>query len=216
LQKIEQKKEVLCEGAQGTMLDLDFGTYPYVTSSPTTAGGVAVGLGIPPQKIDQVFGVVKAYTTRVGEGHFPTEEGGPLGELLRQKGSEFGTTTGRPRRCGWLDGMILKYGHRLNGYSTFVLTKLDILAGLDEVKFCEAYEIDGKRTTDFPTDTKSFASAKPIYRKFPGWSEDITGAKKISQLPKNCRKYLSHIEEYTGVPIRYVSIGADRDRMIVR
>jgi adenylosuccinate synthase len=216
LDKIDQGKDILCEGAQGTMLDIDFGTYPYVTSSPTTAGGVAVGLGIPPQMIDEVFGVAKAYTTRVGEGSFPTEQTGKVGEFLRERGCEFGTTTGRPRRCGWLDGMVLRYGHRLNGYSGLVITKLDVLTGLDEIKFCEAYQVGGKRITDFPTDPKVYASAKPVYKTFPGWEEDISNAKKIAQLPKACRAYLSYIEEYSGVPIRYVSIGADRDSMIVR
>jgi len=216
LQMIEDGKDVLCEGAQGTMLDLDFGTYPYVTSSVTTAGGVTTGLGIPPQMVDEVVGVVKAYTTRVGEGTLPTEEKGEIGAELREKGKEFGTTTGRPRRCGWLDGMVLKYGKRLNGYSSFVVTKLDVLTGFKEIKFAEAYEINGERTTEFPTDPNLFAQVKPIYRTFEGWEEDITSARAISKLPKACRAYLSYIEEYSGVPIRYVSIGADRDSMIIR
>ncbi len=212
---IAKKQKILCEGAQGTMLDVDFGTYPYVTSSATTAGGVASGLGIPPQSVTEVLGVTKAYTTRVGEGVFPTEETGKIGEFLREQGGEYGTTTGRARRCGWLDGLVLKYGARLNGYSGLILTKLDVLSGLEEVKFCEAYEYKKERLDDFPIEMGIFAAAAPVYRSFPGWKEDITKAKKISDLPKSCRNYLAFIEEYTGVPISHISIGADRDDMIV-
>lgn len=212
---LEAGKKVLCEGAQGTMLDLDFGTYPYVTSSATTSGGVATGLGIPPHAVTEVLGVVKAYTTRVGEGTFPTEETGETGEYLREKGHEYGTTTGRARRCGWLDGMVLRYGHRINGYTGLIVTKLDVLSGLSEVKIAEAYRRRDEILRDFPTDPRVFREARPVYRTFPGWPEDLSGIRRIPDLPKACREYLAFVEEYTGVPVIMVSIGADRDQMIV-
>lgn len=211
---IAQGKKVLCEGAQGTMLDLDFGTYPYVTSTVTTAGGVATGLGIPPAAIDDVLAIAKAYTTRVGQGTFPTEDTGSIGKFLQEKGHEFGTTTGRARRCGWIDGIVLKYGKQINGYTGLVLTKLDVLAGMDEVKFCEAYQVGNETLTDFPIESSRFQKAEPIYKTFPGWSEDISRARKMSDLPKNCRTYLAHIEEYTQIPIKLISVGPDRDAML--
>lgn len=214
MEALRQGDKVLCEGAQGTMLDVDFGTYPYVTSSPTTAAGVACGLGIPPNVVNEVLGVTKAYITRVGEGKFPTQETGAVEEFLRENGHEYGTTTGRPRRCGWLDGLVLKYGHRLNDYSGFIMTKLDILSGLEEVKFCEAYRFGKDTLTEFPFSAKILSAVKPIYKVFPGWQEDISKCTKISQLPKNCRAFLSSIEEYTEVPIRLISVGIDRDQMI--
>jgi adenylosuccinate synthase len=212
---LKEGKKILCEGAQGMMLDLDFGTYPYVTSSGTTAGAVATGLGIPPREIKEVIGVVKAYTTRVGEGNFPTEETGEIGAFLRERGHEYGTTTARPRRCGWLDGVVLKYGAQINGYSSLVITKLDVLTGLKEIKFCEAYRYKGEVLFDFPIDMKVFSSVQPVYRTFPGWEKDISEAKKIADLPKSCRDYLSYVEEYIQVPIKLISIGADRDQVIL-
>jgi len=211
---IAKGKSVLCEGAQGMMLDLDFGTYPYVTSSVTTAGGVTTGLGIPPAAVTDVYAIVKAYTTRVGQGVFPTEDTGSIGQFLQEKGHEFGTVTGRVRRCGWMDGMVLNYGKLINGYTGLVITKLDVLSGLDEVKICEAYRAGGETLTDFPIDSAVFQNSAPVYRTFPGWKEDISNARKMSDLPKTCRAYLSFIEEYTKVPIKYVSVGADRDAMI--
>ncbi len=206
-QAIDQCKNILLEGAQGTLLDVDHGTYPFVTSSNTVAGGACVGLGIGPTKIDKVIGVSKAYTTRVGTGPFPTELKGALGENIRDKGKEFGTTTGRPRRCGWLDLVMLKYAKVVNGVDELVITKLDVLSGLDEVNVCVGYEIGGKRSDDMPVDLEN---AKPIYRTFTGWKE-IKG----KQLPSEALEYIHFISKEVNAPIKVISIGPAREDTII-
>jgi adenylosuccinate synthase len=218
---LDAGKNVLFEGAQGTLLDVDHGTYPYVTSSNTCAGGVCTGAGIGPGKIKNVIGVTKAYTTRVGEGPFPTELNGKEGEALRTAGCEFGTTTGRPRRCGWLDIMVLKYAKMVNGLTSFAVTKLDVLSGLEKIKVCVAYEVDGKRIEHFPSSIETLENAKPVYVEMPGWKrwnedegEEIV-KRGLDGLPENARKYLEFIEKQSGVPISIVSIGSGRDETIV-
>jgi len=218
---LDSGKNVLFEGAQGTLLDVDHGTYPYVTSSSTCAGGVCTGAGIGPGKIKKVIGVTKAYTTRVGEGPFPTELKGKEGDVLREAGSEYGTTTGRPRRCGWLDLVVLKYAKMVNGLTGLAVTKLDVLSGLEKIKICIAYEIDGKRTEHFPSSAEALEKAKPVYVEMRGWdkwnereAEEIV-KKGVKGLPENARKYLEFIETHVGVPISIVSIGPGRDETIV-
>lgn len=205
---------IICEGAQGMMLDLDFGTYPFVTSSAVTAGAVAVGLGIPPREIKKVIGIAKAYATRVGAGNFPTEEKDGVGVFLREHGNEYGTTTGRPRRCGWSDGLILKYGKKINGYSGLIITKLDVLTGLEEIKFCEAYQYKGGIFKEFPYDPAVFQEAAPVYRSFKGWDKEISHIRKRKDLPRACQEYLEFIEDYTETPIDLISVGEDRDQVI--
>ncbi len=211
-----QKKRILLEGAQGTMLDVDFGTYPFVTSSNPTAGGACTGSGLGPTMIREVIGVAKAYITRVGEGPFPTELTNETGEMLRTKGGEFGTTTGRPRRCGWLDGVILKYSVNVNSLTSLAITKLDILSGFKEIKICTAYEINGKKIDYLPTDAKELSLVKPIYQTFAGWEEDLTGIREYSALPANCKKYIKEIENIAGIPANIISIGNSRDKTIYR
>ncbi len=206
---IIQGKNILLEGAQGTLLDVDHGTYPFVTSSNTVAGGACVGVGISPNKISKIIGVIKAYTTRVGGGPFPTELTDELGEKIRENGKEFGTTTGRPRRCGWLDLVMLKYAKMLNGVDEIMITKLDVLNGLDEIKVCIAYEIGGKEVFELPADTKKLEIAKPIYKTFKGW-KNIEG----KTLPTEARDYLSFISKELETPITLVSIGPDRENTI--
>ena len=211
---IEEGKVVLFEGAQALMLDIDYGTYPYVTSSSPTSGGVTVGTGVAPTKISRVLGVMKAYTTRVGEGPFVTELTGEFGEKIRKIGYEYGAVTGRPRRCGWLDLVVGRYATEINGLTDIVITKIDVLSGLGKLKICTAYEIDGKVYDHVPADTKSLYRAKPIYEELDGWDEDITQIKKYEDLPENCKKYLARIEEIVGCPISVVSVGPDRSQNI--
>lgn len=212
---IQRRRNILFEGAQGTLLDLDHGTYPYVTSSNPVAGGACVGAGLGPTAIDRVIGVAKAYTTRVGEGPFPTELGGEMGELLCARGAEFGTTTGRKRRCGWFDAVIGRYAVRINGMDCLAITKLDVLDELDEIKVCVAYEIDGVRCDHFPTSARRFAECRPIYKTMPGWNRETSGSRSWTELPKQAQDYLKFLAELMDVPIAIVSIGASRDQTII-
>lgn len=207
---------VLLEGGQGTLLDVDHGTYPFVTSSNPTAGGAATGSGIGPTKITRVIGIVKAYTTRVGEGPFPTELLDENGERLRQIGGEVGTTTGRPRRCGWYDAVVARYATRVNGLTDFFLTKLDVLSGFKEIPVCVAYEIDGKKYDEMPMTQTQFHHAKPIYEMMPGWDEDISNARKFEDLPVNAQKYVEFLEKISGAPMSAIGVGQHRDATISR
>lgn len=212
---ILHKRNILFEGAQGTLLDLDHGTYPYVTSSNPVAGGACVGTGVGPTMIDRVIGVAKAYTTRVGEGPFPTEEQGTLGELLCDRGAEFGTTTGRKRRCGWFDAVIGRYAVRINGMDCLAITKLDVLDELEEIKVCVAYEIDGQRCENFPSSARVFARCQPIYKTLPGWQQSTASCRNLEDLPKQALDYLKFLAELMEVPIAIVSLGASRDQTII-
>lgn len=212
---IKEGKQVLFEGAQGTHLDIDHGTYPFVTSSNTIAGNACNGAGVGPKEISGVIGIVKAYTTRVGRGPFPTELFDKTGDFIQEKGAEFGATTGRKRRCGWLDTVILKNAVRLNGLTGITITKLDVLGGLKSLNICTAYEFEGKVVKDFPAGLKVLAGCKPIFETLPGWSEDISGIRKIEDLPENARNYLNRIEELIETPIAIVSIGPGREETIV-
>jgi len=213
---LEAGKTVLCEGAQGLLLDLDHGTYPYVTSSSTIAGGATTGLGFGPKHVSRVVGVVKAYTTRVGKGPFPTELLGDIGDRIREAGNEFGTTTGRPRRCGWLDLPIVRYAVRINGLDELALTKLDVLSGLDELKVAVAYERGDERVEHFPAEfgVESLAEWTPVYEKLPGWDEDITGVRRREDLPQTAQAYVSRVEEWTGVPVTFIGVGPEREQAI--
>ena len=211
---VDKDKVVLFEGAQAIMLDIDYGTYPYVTSSSPTAGGVTVGTGVSPKKINRILGVMKAYTTRVGEGPFPTELADETGEMLRTVGSEYGATTGRPRRCGWLDLVVGKYAVMINGLTDIVLTKLDVLDSFDKIKVGVAYEIDGKRHENYPASLRKSKEVKIIYEELDGWKEDISKITKYEDLPENCKKYLKFIEEFLGCPISMVSVGPERTQNI--
>ena len=215
-QAIESGKNVLFEGGQATMLDVDHGTYPFVTSSNATAGGASTGSGVGPGKFTTVIAIVKAYTTRVGSGPFPTELFDENGDFLRTTGFEFGTTTGRPRRCGWYDAPIARYSARINGVTDFVLTKLDVLTGLKQIPVCVAYEVDGKRFDEMPVSQSDFHHAKPIYENFPGWHEDISGVKTFTDLPKNAQDYVLAIEKLSGARISAIGVGPARDAIIVR
>jgi adenylosuccinate synthase len=208
-------KTVVLEAGQATLLDVDHGTYPFVTSSNATSGGACTGSGIPPTRISRVIAVVKAYTTRVGEGPFPTELLDVKGELLRNAGAEFGTTTGRPRRCGWFDAPVARYAARINGVTDFVLTKLDVLTGLDEVPVCVAYEVDGRRVDELPVNQAEFARAVPIYETFPGWTEDISAARTLEDLPRNARDYVTALEQMITAPISVIGVGPGRDQTVV-
>lgn len=214
-QAIEAGKNVLFEGGQATMLDVDHGTYPFVTSSNATAGGAATGSGIGPGLFQNVIGIVKAYTTRVGAGPFPTELFDEWGELLRKTGHEYGTTTGRPRRCGWYDAPIARYSARINGLTDFVLTKLDVLTGIKEIPVCVAYDVDGKRVEEVPVSQSDFHHAIPIYENFPGWEEDITGCRKFEDLPKNAQDYVRALEKMSKCRISAIGVGPARDATIV-
>ncbi|MEA2036737.1 MAG: adenylosuccinate synthetase [Nanoarchaeota archaeon] len=245
-QAIDEGKNVLIEGAQGALLDIDHGTFPYVTSSNPSAGGVCTGLGIGPLKIDYITAIMKAYITRVGGGPFPTELGTDeqtkeegtwdkikpkydehlkealekedeysQGKYLRLQGREYGTTTGRPRRTGWYDAVAGKYSVTINGLSSVVITKLDVLTGLNKIKICTSYEIDGKETKNFPTDLEKLEKAKPIYEEMAGWKEDITKAKSFDELPENTKKYLNRLKELIGVPLAIISVGPERDETII-
>ena len=215
-QWIEDGAPLLFEGAQGALLDIDHGTYPFVTSSNSTAGGACTGTGVPPTAIDGSVGVLKAYTTRVGGGPFPTELEGETGEYLRDRGNEFGTTTGRPRRCGWLDVVAARYARRLNGTGAIALTKLDVLDELEEIKVCTAYEVDGHATETMPSDLGGFARAEPIYETVPGWERDTAGITDLAQLPANAREYIRLIEDLVGAPVDLVSSGPRREETAVR
>ncbi|QLE55394.1 adenylosuccinate synthase [Nostoc sp. TCL26-01] len=212
---IQRRRNILFEGAQGTLLDLDHGTYPYVTSSNPVAGGACVGTGLGPTMIDRVIGVSKAYTTRVGEGPFPTELDGELGELLCDRGAEFGTTTGRKRRCGWFDAVIGRYAVRINGMDCMAITKLDVLDELAEIQVCVAYEIDGERCDHFPTSARQFARCRPIYKTLPGWQVPTTECRNLEDLPQQALDYLKFLAELMEVPIAIVSLGASRDQTII-
>lgn len=213
---LEDGKTVLFEGGQATMLDVDHGTYPFVTSSNSTSGGAATGSGIAPNRIDRVIGIVKAYTTRVGAGPFPTELFDESGEFLRSKGFEFGTTTGRPRRTGWYDAPIARYSARINGVTDYVMTKLDVLTGLDTIPVCVAYEVDGVRVEEVPSSQSDFHHAKPIYEEFPGWQEDITGVRSFDDLPANAQAYVLAVEAMSGCRISAIGVGPDREAIVVR
>ena len=211
---LDENKVVLLEGGQGTLLDVDHGTYPFVTSSNPTAGGACAGSGIGPTKITGVVGILKAYTTRVGSGPFPTELLDEDGEKLRTIGGERGVTTGRPRRCGWFDAPIARYATRINGLTDIFLTKLDVLTGWDKIPVCVAYDIDGTRSEELPMTQTEFHHAKPIYEMLPGWSEDISGAKTMEDLPANARSYIKFLEDVSGAPISAVGVGQDRNATI--
>jgi adenylosuccinate synthase len=209
---LDEGRSVLAEGAQGTLLDIDFGTYPYVTSSNTIAAGALTGLGLAPSRIGCVKGIFKAYTTRVGSGPFPTELHDEQGEFLRKQGNEFGATTGRPRRCGWLDLPALRYAIMLNGVTELIMTKPDVLTGLDTFKVCTAYRMYGKETTELPYSLDK--KIEPVYRQFPGWNEDISGIRHFEDLPQQLKDYISFIESETGVPVSMVSVGPAREAII--
>jgi adenylosuccinate synthase len=211
----QRKRNILFEGAQGTLLDLDHGTYPYVTSSNPVAGGACVGTGVGPTMIDRVIGVAKAYTTRVGEGPFPTELHGTMGELLCDRGAEFGTTTGRKRRCGWFDAVIGRYAVRINGLDCLAITKLDVLDELEEINVCVAYEVDGDRCYDFPSNSHQFARCQPIYKTIPGWQQSTADCRSLDDLPQQALDYLKLLAELMEVPIAIVSLGASRDQTII-
>jgi adenylosuccinate synthase len=205
---------VLLEGAQGALLDVDHGTYPYVTSSNTTAGGAALGVGIGPTRIDAVVGVVKAYTTRVGEGPLPTELPSPLQEQVRELGGEYGATTGRPRRCGWFDAAVVRFAARVNGLTGLAVTKLDVLDTLPEIRIASAYQSEGAPVEDFPGDLELLSQVEPVYETLPGWQSSTAGARRWEDLPAAAQRYLRRLEELTGAPIWYVSVGTRRDQII--
>jgi adenylosuccinate synthase len=213
---LAEGKTVLLEGGQGTLLDVDHGTYPFVTSSNPTAGGATTGSGIGPTKITGVIGILKAYTTRVGSGPFPTELFDEWGEYLRKTGGEVGVTTGRNRRCGWFDAPIARYATRVNGLTDIFLTKLDVLTGIKEIPVCVAYEVDGQRVAEVPVSQTDFHHAKPIYEMFPGWEEDISTAKTFDDLPKNAQDYVLALEKLSGTRISAIGVGPDRNATIVR
>ncbi len=215
-EEIHRGAKVLFEGAQGTLLDIDHGTYPFVTSSNTTAGGLCTGSGVAPTKISGVIGVAKAYITRVGGGPLPTELFDDEGQMIRDRGDEYGATTGRPRRCGWFDVPVIRYTHRLNSLSAMALTKLDVLSGLPHVKVCVAYKIDGIRREDFPLTLSEIERALPVYERLEGWKEDLSNARELGDLPKAAQKYVRRLEELTGVEISLISVGADRNQTIMR
>ena len=213
---LRDDKNVLFEGAQGTFLDIDHGTYPYVTSSNCVAGAVCAGAGIGPTRIDRVLGITKAYTTRVGGGPFPTEETGALGEELRKAGAEFGATTGRPRRCGWLDAVMLREAATVNGFTQLAINKLDVLAGMGELRIATAYRVNGKLTHDFPMTLSEIEAAEPVYETHEAWSEDISGCRRYEELPDAARRYIERVEALVGVPAELISIGPGRDETISR
>jgi adenylosuccinate synthase len=211
---IREGKRVLLEGAQGALLDVDHGTYPFVTSSNTTAGGAAVGAGVGPTAIHGVLGVVKAYTTRVGNGPLPTEADSPFGERLRELGGEFGAVTGRPRRCGWFDATVVRYAARVNGLTGLAVTKLDVLDSFAEIPVGVAYNLDGESCEEMPADVDALSRVQPIYESHRGWEHPTGGARRLADLPSAARAYLDRLEELSGVPVRYVSVGTRRDQII--
>jgi adenylosuccinate synthase len=207
---------VLLEGGQATLLDVDHGTYPFVTSSSPTAGGACIGSGIPPTRITRVIGVVKAYTTRVGSGPFPTELLDEWGDRLRDVGAEFGTTTGRPRRCGWYDAVAARFAVRINGMTDFVLTKMDVLTGIERIPVCTGYRVGGEVLREMPMTQTEFHQAEPVYDELPGWTEDITGARSFDDLPKNAQSYVEALEDMSGAPISAIGVGPSREQTVVR
>jgi adenylosuccinate synthase len=211
---MEKGKSILLEGAQGTLLDIDHGTYPFVTSSSPVSGGACTGTGIPPTKIDSVIGIVKAYTTRVGNGPFPTELLNEDGENLRKWGAEFGATTGRPRRCGWFDAFMLKYSTMINGIDEVAITKLDVLSELENIKVCIGYEFNGKKLNSFPTDSNKLEQVKPIYETLRGWQTDITNVTTYDELPQLTKDYLQFMSDFCGFKIRFISVGPRRKQTI--
>ncbi|MDP6107071.1 MAG: adenylosuccinate synthase [Candidatus Brocadiia bacterium] len=209
-------KPILLEGAQGTMLDVNFGTYPYVTSSNVTAGGAAVGTGIPPSRIDRVLGVVKAYCSRVGDGPFPTEQDNEIGQLLRKRGREYGSTTGRPRRCGWLDGVALRHAVAVNGADGIALIGMGVLSTFEKLKICVAYRVNGRQVSSLPSDGEDLAQAEPVYEEFEGWQTDLSGAKTIDQLPHAAGEFIKALERTAGVPVEMASVGWERRQIAGR
>jgi len=214
--QIKDGKKVLIEGAQGTLLDVDHGTYPFVTSSNPTSGGACTGLGIPPTVITNIIGVAKAYTTRVGNGPFPTELKDETGEIIRKNGFEYGSTTGRPRRCGWLDLVALKYSIMINGINSLALTKIDVLSSFAEIKVCVQYQIDGNETTEFPSDSIILDNAKPIYQVLPGWNKSLAGINAYENLPSETKEYIKFIEDYLQIPVNIISTSPERTDTIIR
>jgi len=215
-QALDEGETVLLEAGQATLLDVDFGTYPFVTSSSATAGGACTGSGIPPTRIGSVIAILKAYSTRVGQGPFPTELHDDLGELLRKTGAEYGTTTGRPRRCGWVDTVVGRYATRINGVTDYVVTKLDILTGLDTVPVCVAYDVEGVRHDEMPVNQSDVHHARPIYESLPGWREDISGCRSFEELPVNAQRYVLRLEELIGARVSAIGVGPGRDAVIER
>jgi adenylosuccinate synthase len=213
---LEANKKILLEGAQGTLLDVDLGTYPFVTSSHPTSGGFSIGAGIGPNRIDQVLGITKAYTTRVGAGPFVTEQDNAIGDRIRTQGNEFGTTTGRPRRCGWLDLVIVRYAARVNGLTAIALSLLDVLTGFDSIEICTGYKLNGQVIIDFPASLHDLAKCQPIYETLEGWHDDITQCEHFEELPKAAQTYVKFIEDYTKVPVAFVSVGPKRTQTIIR
>ena len=211
---LERGEAVLLEGAQGALLDVDHGTYPYVTSSNTTAGGAAVGAGIGPTAIDAVVGVVKAYTTRVGNGPLPTEAEPAVAERLRDLGGEFGATTGRPRRCGWFDAVVVRYAVRVNGLTGLAVTKLDVLDSFSEIPVCVGYRLDGQPFDSMPAEVERLARVEPVYELLPGWQRSLSGIRRLAELPPAARAYLDRLQDLAGAPIQYVSVGTRRDQII--
>ncbi len=214
--RLDAGETVLFEGGQATMLDIDHGTYPFVTSSNATSGGACTGSGVPPNRVDRIVGVAKAYVTRVGEGPFPTELLDDVGEGLRRAGGEFGTTTGRPRRTGWYDALIARYTARVNGLTDLVLTKLDVLTGYARIPVCVGYDVDGVRHTEIPMTQTDFHHAVPVYEELPGWTEDISGARTFEELPKTAQEYVLRLEELSGVRISAIGVGPEREQIVVR
>ncbi len=212
---MKEGRNILFEGAQGTLLDVDHGTYPYVTSSTTTAGGVCSGSGVGPTTLDSVIGVVKAYTTRVGEGPFPTEQHNEIGERLRAQGGEYGATTGRPRRCGWIDTVALRHACRINGFTSLALTKLDVLTGFEKIKICRSYRVNGKEVSDFPASLRILENCEPVYEEVAGWKEDIVGALSYDTLPLSARKYIERLQQILELEFILISVGVKRNQVIL-
>jgi adenylosuccinate synthase len=210
----QKGSSLLLEGAQGSLLDIDFGTYPFVTSSNPVSGGATCGSGLPPTAIDEVTGVMKTYVTRVGEGPFPSEDIEEIGEKLRIEGNEYGATTGRPRRCGWFDAIAAQYSVRINGLTSLALTKLDVLDKFDQIKICTSYEYDGRKISDFPASLDVLSKCKPVFESYQGWNVNISEITKFSDLPLNTIKYIQAIEKYCGIPAKYVSVGVNRRQII--
>ena len=215
-QAVRDGRSILFEGAQGTLLDIDHGTYPYVTSSNATIGGVCTGLGVPPRAIDGVLGVAKAYTTRVGEGPLPTELFGEIGNRLRETGQEFGAVTGRPRRCGWYDAVAVRYAVRINGLDALALTKLDVLDGMEELQIGTAYRCNGATLTEFPGEIAQLAQCEPVYESMPGWKAPTAGVRRYEDLPRDAQRYVARLEELTGVRAAVLSTGSSREDTIIR
>jgi adenylosuccinate synthase len=207
---------IILEGAQGCLLDIDFGSYPFVTSSNPTSGGAITGTGLPPQSLEDIIGVIKAYTTRVGGGPFPSEDTGETGERLRKSGNEFGATTGRPRRCGWFDIVSAQHAVRLNGFTKFALTKLDVLDEFEKIQVCTSYQMNGNLVSDFPASTKELSSCNPVYETIDGWKSPTDHCRNFEDLPEKAKQYIQYLEEKIQVPIKYVSVGVDRRQIIFR